>query len=115
MPLPYRESRGRSQLNVEDYDLLKLASQKRWVFYTKGEQVPVIMEYNSTLWPADFSVRAKPDLKNGDKVRVRSTQGTYNMLLVCICETEKVKRKAEQIVEKAIETGGKSTVLSLNE
>ena len=83
MALPSRINRGRSSHIQEDADFLKAASLKRWLFYTEGDDVPFVMEHNSTLWPSNWTLEGKTAMKKSQKTCVKTSTGNYKMSLVC--------------------------------
>ena len=115
MVLPSRINRGRSSQIQEDADLLKAASLKRWLFYTKGDDVPFVMEHNSTLWPSNWTLEGKMAMKKSEKICVKTSTGNYMMSLVCICDAEKTNLKAQQVHQKVQEAETSMTDVSLNE
>ena len=61
-----RVNKGISSQNFDDFDndLMKEARSLMWVFVKKGDQNPILIAYNSVMWPTEMTTRQKVDLKN---------------------------------------------------
>ena len=61
MNRPSRSTKGQCSQNYEDFDdeLLKRARSLSWLFVNKGDLQPIVIPYNSVMWPTGMTVREK--------------------------------------------------------
>ena len=65
MNRPSRSTKGQCSQNYEDFDdeLMKRARSLSWLFVNKGDLQPIVIPYNSVMWPTGMTVREKLNLE----------------------------------------------------
>ena len=60
-----RVNKGVSSQNYEEFDdaLMKKARDLRWRFVKKGDTEPIVIGYNSVMWPKEMTTRQKVNLE----------------------------------------------------
>ena len=60
-----RVNKGVSSQNYEEFDdaLMKRARDLRWLFVKKGDTEPIVIGYNSVMWPKEMTARQKLNLE----------------------------------------------------
>ena len=60
-----RVNKGVSSQNYEEFDdaLMKKARELRWLFVKKGDTEPIVIGYNSVMWPKEMTTRQKVNLE----------------------------------------------------
>ena len=60
-----RVNKAVSSQNYEEFDdaLMKKARELRWLFVKKGDTEPIVIGYNSVMWPKEMTTRQKVNLE----------------------------------------------------
>ena len=106
-----RVNKGISSQNFDDFDndLMKEARSLMWVFVKKGDQSPILIAYNSVMWPTEMTTRQNVNLKNRPtktKVTLLYENREIECSLSVVLNKNAMSDAMECIHQKMVDTDG---------
>ena len=88
-----RSTRGLSTQNFDDFDknLMKRAREITFIFVKNGDLSPIVIAYNSVMWPTDMTTRQKVNLaskKEKNEIVFELRGKTYSLLIKLCCRKQ---------------------------
>ena len=119
MERPIRSTKGTSSQNYEEFDdeLMKKARDMRWIFVKKGDLEPIVIGYNSVMWPQDMTTRQKLSLESQPtktKVKLCYENKEIECSLSAVVRNAVMNGAMEYVHRKMLEGEGQLSDVSLN-
>ena len=114
-----RSTRGLSTQNFDDFDekLMKRAREITFIFVKKGDLSPIVIAYNSVMWPTDMTTRQKVNLANKkEKTKLYLNYEGKPILcsLSCVVENKLISDAQKQVGEKMVAAEGQLSDISFH-
>ena len=120
MERPVRTIKGQSSQNYEelDQDLMRTARNLWWMFSKKGDLKPIVIPYNSVMFPTTMTIRQKVNLQYKppkSKVNLFYQGKTIECSLIGVIGNGFVNEAMRQAHQKMADAGGQLSDVSIHE
>ena len=120
MERPVRTTKGQSSQNYEEFDqdLMRTARNLWWMFSKKGDLKPIVIPYNSVMFPTTMTIRQKVNLQYKppkSKVNLFYQGKTIECSLIGVIGNGFVNEAMRQAHQKMADDGGQLSDVSIHE